>query len=98
MAAAEAESLPLLEVPRRTPFLAITKAVSAAIAAEQYRAVTAGFAAQRELTRQALVGEGPEGLIGALAAQLNGLGRRLRRVGRRCRRRARVGRATCRAP
>lgn len=72
VAAAEAESLPLLEVPRRTPFLAITKAVSAAIAAEQYRAVTAGFAAQRELTRQALVGEGPEGLIGALAAQLNG--------------------------
>ncbi|NEA41476.1 PucR family transcriptional regulator [Streptomyces sp. SID11385] len=71
VAAAEAESLPLLEVPRRTPFLAITKAVSAAIAAEQYRAVTAGFAAQRELTRQAL-GEGPEGLIGALAAQLNG--------------------------
>ncbi|MDT0412298.1 MULTISPECIES: PucR family transcriptional regulator [Streptomyces] len=72
VAAAEAESLPLLEVPRRTPFLAITKVVSAAIAAEQYRAVTAGFAAQRELTRQALVGEGPEGLIGALAAQLNG--------------------------
>ncbi|WP_431037172.1 PucR family transcriptional regulator [Streptomyces sp. P6-2-1] len=71
VAAAEAESLPLLEVPRRTPFLAITKAVSAAIAAEQYRAVTAGFAAQRELTRQAL-GEGPEGLLGALAAQLNG--------------------------
>ncbi|EDY44327.2 PucR family transcriptional regulator [Streptomyces sp. SPB074] len=69
--AAEAESLPLLEVPRRTPFLAITKAVSAAIAAEQYRAVTAGFAAQRELTRQTLA-EGPEGLIGALAAQLNG--------------------------
>ncbi|MFB8777213.1 PucR family transcriptional regulator [Streptomyces broussonetiae] len=69
--AAEAEGLPLLEVPRRTPFLAISKAVSAAIAADQYRAVTAGFAAQRELTRQALA-EGPEGLLTALAAQVDG--------------------------
>ncbi|MFD0317573.1 PucR family transcriptional regulator [Streptomyces flavalbus] len=69
--AAEAEDLPLLEVPRRTPFLAISKAVSAAIAADQYRAVTAGFAAQRELTRQALA-EGPEGLLTALAAQVDG--------------------------
>ncbi|MBX9395675.1 PucR family transcriptional regulator [Streptomyces sp. TRM72054] len=69
--AAEEEGLPLLEVPRRTPFLAITKAVSAAIAADQYRAVTAGFAAQRELTRQAL-SEGPEGLLAVLAAQVDG--------------------------
>ncbi|MGW1673410.1 PucR family transcriptional regulator [Streptomyces sp. NPDC002324] len=71
VAAAEGEGLPLLEVPRRTPFLAISKAVSAAIAAEQYRAVTAGFAAQRELTRQALT-DGPEGLLGALAGQIDG--------------------------
>ncbi|MFD5538862.1 PucR family transcriptional regulator [Streptomyces sp. NPDC127079] len=69
--AAEKEGLPLLEVPRRTPFLAISKAVSAAIAADQYRAVTAGFAAQRELTRQAL-NAGPEGLLSALAAQVDG--------------------------
>ncbi|MEV7793762.1 PucR family transcriptional regulator [Streptomyces sp. NPDC087512] len=69
--AARTEGLPLLEVPRRTPFLAISKAVSAAIAADQYRAVTAGFAAQRELTRQALTG-GPEGLLAALAAQVDG--------------------------
>ncbi|MEU2716549.1 PucR family transcriptional regulator [Streptomyces sp. NPDC007205] len=69
--AAQAEGLPLLEVPRRTPFLAISKAVSAAIAADQYRAVTAGFAAQRELTKQAL-NSGPEGLLGALAAQVDG--------------------------
>ena len=40
--AAEEAGLPLLEVPRRTPFIAISKAVSAAIAADQYRAVTAG--------------------------------------------------------
>ncbi|MCF2539653.1 PucR family transcriptional regulator [Streptomyces nigra] len=69
--AADEEGLPLLEVPRRTPFLAISKAVSAAIAAEQYQAVTAGFAAQRELTRQALA-SGPEGLLAALASQVNG--------------------------
>jgi purine catabolism regulator len=69
--AAEREGLPLLEVPRRTPFLAISKAVSAAIAADQYRAVTAGFAAQRELTRQALT-DGPEGLLAALASQVDG--------------------------
>ncbi|MFH8445833.1 PucR family transcriptional regulator [Streptomyces sp. NPDC018026] len=69
--AARQEGLPLLEVPRRTPFLAISKAVSAAIAADQYRAVTAGFAAQRELTRRTLT-EGPEGLLAALAAQVDG--------------------------
>ncbi|MFF4274682.1 PucR family transcriptional regulator [Streptomyces sp. NPDC001536] len=69
--AAEAGGLPLLEVPRRTPFLAISKAVSAAIAADQYRAVTAGFAAQRELTKQALT-DGPEGLLSALASQVDG--------------------------
>lgn len=69
--AAEQEGLPLLEVPRRTPFLAISKAVSAAIAADQYRAVTAGFAAQRELTKQALT-DGPEGLLAALASQVDG--------------------------
>ncbi|MFF0025881.1 PucR family transcriptional regulator [Streptomyces sp. NPDC005496] len=69
--AAEQEGLPLLEVPRRTPFLAISKAVSAAIAADQYRAVTAGFAAQRELTKQAL-NDGPEKLLAALAGQVDG--------------------------
>ncbi|MFF8729801.1 PucR family transcriptional regulator [Streptomyces sp. NPDC015171] len=69
--ACEQEPLPLLEVPRRTPFLAISKAVSAAIAADQYRAVTAGFAAQRELTKQAL-NAGPEGVLTALAAQVDG--------------------------
>ncbi|MDH6587616.1 purine catabolism regulator [Streptomyces sp. SAI-208] len=69
--AAREEGLPLLEVPRRTPFLAISKAVSAAIAADQYRSVTAGFAAQRELTRQALT-DGPEGLLAALASQVDG--------------------------
>ncbi|MBO1335996.1 PucR family transcriptional regulator [Streptomyces sp. VRA16 Mangrove soil] len=69
--AAQGEGLPLLEVPPRTPFIAISKAVSAAIAADQYRAVTSGFAAQRELTKQAL-NDGPEGLLAVLAAQVDG--------------------------
>ncbi|MBK3390140.1 PucR family transcriptional regulator [Streptomyces sp. DEF1AK] len=69
--AAAEEGLPLLEVPRRTPFLAISKAVSAAISAEQYQAVTAGFAAQRDLTKPAL-GGGPAGLLAALAGQVDG--------------------------
>ncbi|RLU96619.1 PucR family transcriptional regulator [Streptomyces griseocarneus] len=70
--AAEAEGLPLLEVPRRTPFIAISKAVSAAMAADQYRAVTAGFEAQRELTRAALAADGPAALLSRLAAHLDG--------------------------
>ncbi|GFH35418.1 PucR family transcriptional regulator [Streptomyces pacificus] len=69
--AADAEDFPLLEVPRRTPFLAISKAVSAAVAADQYRAVTAGFEAQRELTRAALA-EGPAALLARLAAHIDG--------------------------
>ncbi|MFD3512251.1 PucR family transcriptional regulator [Streptomyces sp. NPDC058657] len=70
LAAAREEHLPLLEVPRRTPFLAISKAVSAAIAADQYRAVTAGFEAQRELTKAALAG--PAELVAKLAAHVDG--------------------------
>ncbi|WP_306318673.1 MULTISPECIES: PucR family transcriptional regulator [unclassified Streptomyces] len=69
--AAKDEGLPLLAVPPRTPFIAISKAVSAAIAAEQYKAVTSGFAAQRELTKQAL-NAGPEGVLAVLAAQIDG--------------------------
>ncbi|MFE6103277.1 PucR family transcriptional regulator [Streptomyces laurentii] len=69
--AARAEHLPLLAVPRPTPFLAISKAVSAAIAAEQYHSVTAGFEVQRELTRAALA-EGPDAVVARLAAHLDG--------------------------
>ncbi|MFE5718911.1 PucR family transcriptional regulator [Streptomyces erythrochromogenes] len=70
--AARTEDMPLLEVPRRTPFLAISKAVSAALAADQYRAVTAGFEAQRELTRAALSADGPAELLARLAAHVHG--------------------------
>ncbi|MEV8308941.1 PucR family transcriptional regulator [Streptomyces flavidovirens] len=70
--AATEEGLPLLAVPRRTPFIAISKAVSAANAADQYRAVTAGFEAQRELTKAALSGDGPGDLLARLASHVNG--------------------------
>lgn len=72
VSAAKEEGLPLLVVPRRTPFIAISKAVSAAIAADQYRAVTAGFEAQRELTRAAIGAEGPAALLARLAAHVDG--------------------------
>lgn len=72
VAAADEVGLPLLEVPRATPFIAISKAVSAAVAADQYQAVTAGFEAQRELTRAALASDGTGALLARLAAHLNG--------------------------
>ncbi|CAL9536403.1 hypothetical protein SUDANB106_04162 [Streptomyces sp. enrichment culture] len=70
--AAREAGFPLLEVPRRTPFLAIGKAVSAANAAEQYRAVKAGFEAQREMTRAVLSARGASGLLAKLAAHVDG--------------------------
>ncbi|MGW3246059.1 PucR family transcriptional regulator [Streptomyces sp. NPDC001070] len=70
--AAAAHRLPLLEVPRKTPFIAISKAVSAEIAADRYKAVTAGFEAQRELTRAALAPDGTAALLRRLAAHLDG--------------------------
>jgi purine catabolism regulator len=70
--AAGRAGLPLLEVPRATPFIAISKAVSAAVAADQYKAVTAGFEAQRDLTRAALDPDGSTALLARLAAHLSG--------------------------
>ncbi|AEW96840.1 MULTISPECIES: PucR family transcriptional regulator [Streptomycetaceae] len=70
--AAGDRGLPLLQVPRPTPFIAISKAVSAALAADQYREVTAGLEAQRELTRAALTPDGPRALLARLAAHLDG--------------------------
>ncbi|QMU78831.1 PucR family transcriptional regulator [Streptacidiphilus sp. PB12-B1b] len=70
--AAEERGLPLLQVPQPTPFIAISKAVTAALAAEQYQAVTTSFEAQEELTRAALGKDGTAALIGRLAARLGG--------------------------
>jgi purine catabolism regulator len=70
-AAAERE-LPLIEVPQPTPFIALSKAVTAALAAEQYLAVTTSFEAQEELTRAALGKDGPGALVRRLAGRLGG--------------------------
>lgn len=59
VAAAEEARLPLLEVPRATPFIALSKAVSRAVAADEYAALTRTSDAQRALTRAAV---GPDGL------------------------------------
>lgn len=52
--AAEAAGLPVLEVPHPTPFIAVSKAVSRLLAAEEYEEAARGFTAQRELIRAAL--------------------------------------------
>jgi len=49
--AALRQGLPLIDVPRRTPFIAIGRAVSGALAADEYAAVARTFTAQQALTR-----------------------------------------------
>ncbi|MQY04080.1 PucR family transcriptional regulator [Actinomadura macrotermitis] len=70
LAAARGHGLPLLEVPRPTPFIAVGKAVSQLLAAERYEDVTRAHQAQRELSRAALAGPGP--LVARLARLLGG--------------------------
>lgn len=70
--AAAAAGLPLLEVPRETPFIAVGKAVSDLLAAEQYEKITRAFAAQGRLTRAALRPEGPHAVIDLLAKEVGG--------------------------
>ncbi|MDN5920830.1 MAG: PucR family transcriptional regulator ligand-binding domain-containing protein, partial [Pseudonocardia sp.] len=54
-----AHGLALVEIPERTPFIAITKAVSASLAADSYAQVVRTDEAQRALTAAALGGSGP---------------------------------------
>ncbi|GIH96650.1 hypothetical protein Psi01_72800 [Planobispora siamensis] len=70
--AASRAGLPLVEVPRQTPFVAIGKAVSDLLAAEQYEEITRAFAAQNRLTRAALRPEGPRAVVERLARELGG--------------------------
>lgn len=70
--AAEAAGLPLLAVPRETPFIAIGKLVSELLAAEQYEEVTRAFAAQGRLTRAALRPEGTHAVVDRLAKEVGG--------------------------
>ncbi|BCL18725.1 PucR family transcriptional regulator ligand-binding domain-containing protein [Streptomyces tuirus] len=54
VAAARRHDLPLLEVPARTPFIAISKAVATAVARDEHQALTTALEAQRNLIRAAL--------------------------------------------
>ncbi|MFI6505703.1 PucR family transcriptional regulator [Nonomuraea typhae] len=72
VAAATTAGLPLLEVPRETPFIAIGKVVSELLAAEQYEEITRAFAAQGRLTRAALRPEGMNAVIDRLAKEVDG--------------------------
>lgn len=58
--------LPVLEVDRPTPFIAISKTVSDLLAEEQYADVTRGFRGQQQLTRAAVRG-GSAGVARRLA-------------------------------
>ncbi|WP_285704483.1 PucR family transcriptional regulator [Microtetraspora sp. NBRC 16547] len=94
-AAAEA-GLPLIEVPRDTPFIAIGKAVSELLAAEQYEEISRAFAAQGRLTRAALQAEGMNSVIERLAREIDGWALLLDAAGA-VRHAARAGRPDARA-
>ncbi|MDT7785720.1 MAG: hypothetical protein QOF58_4139 [Pseudonocardiales bacterium] len=69
--AAAKAGLGLVEVPREVPFIAISKAVSKAVAADEYAALTRTSAAQRALTRAA-VRAGVAGVVRRLGQWING--------------------------
>jgi purine catabolism regulator len=69
--AARRAGLLLLEVERRTPFIAISKAVSDLIAKEQFAETIQASQAQLDLTRAA-IREGPAGVVRAVARLLDG--------------------------
>ena len=72
LAAARRHGLPILEVPKQTPFIAISRAVCEALAADEFAAVTKTFTAQQALTKAALSTAGPERLARLLAQQVGG--------------------------
>ncbi|RBY89216.1 PucR family transcriptional regulator [Blastococcus sp. TBT05-19] len=72
VAAADEHGLAVLEVPRQTPFIALTRTVSSALAAEEYAAVSRTSTVQRELTRAAVAPGAPGTVVDRLARHLGG--------------------------
>ncbi|KDN22998.1 PucR family transcriptional regulator [Amycolatopsis rifamycinica] len=72
VATAAEVGLPVLEVPRKTPFIAITRAVSRAVAADEYATTVRIGHAQQELTRTAVGKGGPAGVLRKLAKLVDG--------------------------
>lgn len=70
--AADACGLAVLEVPRQTPFIALSRAVAAALAAEEYAAISRTAAAQQELARAALSPGAPATVVDRLARSVGG--------------------------
>ncbi|SEL41823.1 purine catabolism regulatory protein [Blastococcus sp. DSM 46786] len=70
--AADERGLAVLEVPRRTPFIALSRTVSAALAADEYAAVAKAAAVQQELTRATLGTGAPAAVVERLARHLGG--------------------------
>ncbi|HYN74660.1 MAG TPA: PucR family transcriptional regulator [Candidatus Limnocylindria bacterium] len=68
--AADERGLVVLEVPEETPFIAVSKAVSAMVAAQDYEATTRAFETQRDLTRAALGSDAVPALASRLARAL----------------------------
>ena len=64
--------LPVLEVPRETPFIAITRAVSRSVAADEYAATFRIGRGQQELTRTAVGKGGAGGVVRRLARLIDG--------------------------
>ncbi len=75
LAAADRVGLPVLEVPKPVPFVAVSKAVSRLLTAEEYADSAASFDCQRRLIRAALAERGgaeAEGVIPVLAKHVGG--------------------------
>ena len=72
VAAADAHGLAVLEVPRQTPFIALSRTVASALAAEEYAAVARTSAVQQELTRAAVAAGAPGTVLDRLAKHLGG--------------------------
>ncbi|HRP99363.1 MAG TPA: PucR family transcriptional regulator [Terrimesophilobacter sp.] len=69
--AAEANGIPLLEVPFGTPYVAISEFVTSRIAAEQFDVIQRAYDAQRQLTSSILESNGRRRLLGSLAKLTN---------------------------
>jgi purine catabolism regulator len=72
VAAADAAGLALLEVPRQTPFIALSRTVARELAADEYATVARTATAQQELSRAALAPGAPATLLARLARQIDG--------------------------
>jgi purine catabolism regulator len=72
LAAADKAGLPVLEVPRPVPFVALGKAVSRLLSAEEYADAATSFDGQRRLIRAALADDGEAGVVSVLAKHVGG--------------------------